>query len=364
MQTPINSFKVKRDLILYPIAQPTSLQAWDSADELILAHFNQRDLKGKRILVVNDSYGALSCALSEYDLTTYTDSYLSFKSIQINSRQRIQPTNELRELSGIYDEVLIRIPKNMSFFEDILCHLSQHLAPHSKVTCAYKIKHQAKASFDLLNQYIGETKTSLAQKKARLIFAEFQRVPVASPYPLRVVIDLFETPFINHSNLFSREKLDIGTRFFLNHIPQGAFPVILDLGCANGVIGIAAKKSHPSAKIIFSDESKMAIQSAITNYRHFFSDSAEFHWTHCFENQPAGSVHLVLCNPPFHQGHSLGNSIARQMFTDAHRALRPDGILHVIGNSHLNYPHLLRNIFGNSQIVATHAKFNIIQAIK
>lgn len=360
----MNPLEFKQNLRRYPDDQQSTLQAWDSADELILQHLSQVNLKGKRILILNDSFGALSCALEGYDITSYTDSYLSFKSIQFNSEKKIQPLNQISDLSGIYDYVLVRIPKNMSFFEDILCHLSHHLHLSSKIICGYMIKHQAKASFDLLNKYIGETSTSLAQKKARLIFACFQRTAVSSPYPLKVSIESFETSFVNHSNLFSREKLDIGTRFLLNHIPKGEYPIILDLGCANGVVGIAAKRLNPSAKLIFSDESQMAIQSAITNYNHFFSDEAEFHWTHCLEDQPTGRVNLVLCNPPFHQGHTLGDSIARQMFTDAHRALVAGGVLQVIGNSHLSYPILLKRIFGNSKIVATNPKFIIARAIK
>ncbi len=61
---------------------------------------------------------------------------------------------------------------------------------------------------------------------------------------------------------------------------------VLDLGCANGVIGIKAKMLMPDAKIIFSDDSAMAIQSAKENYRIYFNDEAEFNWTNCYETCP------------------------------------------------------------------------------
>lgn len=282
---------------------------------------------------------------------------------------------------------MIRIPKNLSFFEDLLCQITPHLHAQSKVICGAMVKHLAKGAFDLLNQYIGPTTTSLAQKKARLVFADFradfpanlqsdfQKKPISSPYPIQLKIALadddqntplhFDLPFVNHSNLFSREKLDIGTRFFLDHLPQGNFKTILDLGCANGIIGIAAKKLNPSAKIIFSDESSMAIQSAETNYRNYFpEDSPELCWTNCYENQTPQSLDLVLCNPPFHQGTTLGDFIAWQMFKDAHHALTNGGTLRVIGNSHLHYPAALKKIFGNSQVISKNAKFTITEAVK
>lgn len=348
----------------YPLRRNETLQGWDSADELILQHMKQIDLSGKKILIVNDQFGALSCGLENFNCTTYTDSFVSAMGILYNSENRIRPIDKLQELSGFYDYVLIQIPKNLSFFEDILCHLTQHLHSHSKIICGSMVKHLAPSSFDLLQKYIGKTSTSLAQKKARLVFADFEKSPIPSPYPLIVKIDAFEKPLINNSNLFSRDKLDIGSRFFLEHIPSRAFKTILDLGCANGVIGIKAKLLNPDAKIYFSDESSMAIESAKINYKNHFNDEAEYFWTNCFEGRPKGVLDLVLCNPPFHQGNTIGDFIAWQMFQDAFDALKTGGTLRVIGNSHLGYQIKLKKIFGNSKIIATNSKFMICDATK
>ena len=42
-----------------------------------------------------------------------------------------------------------------------------------------------------------------------------------------------------------------------------------------------------------------------------------------------GSVGLVLTNPPFHEHRAMGDAVAWQMFSDAHRALQADGELWV-----------------------------------
>lgn len=356
------------DLKRYPILKRDPLQAWDTADDLILSHLSTLDLEGKRIAILDDHFGALSCALEGFDVTTYTDSYVSAKAMGLNSQDRIKPINHLDDLSGKYDYAIIRVPKNMSFFEDILAHLSGHLHAESKVICGYMVKHQANTSFDLLKKYIGETSTSLAQKKARLIFAGFERTETLSPYPLALSIPGFNPAFTNHSNLFSREKLDVGTRFLLDHLPRGNFKTILDLGCANGIVGIGAKKHLRSAKLIFTDDSEMAIQSAKANFNAFFpeatADSAQYHWTNCYETGESDSVDLVICNPPFHQGNTQGDYIARQMFANAQRVLVTGGTLRVIGNTHLQYQVILHKIFGNSDVVATNKKFMIVDAVK
>ncbi len=352
------------NLVRYPVRKNETLLAWDSADELMLAHMKTLPLEGKRLLILNDHFGALSLGLEGFDCTVYTDSFVSAMGLRMNSSERLSAVNNLKALSGIYDYVLVQIPKNMSFFEDQLSHLTHHLGAHSILICGTMIKHLSPTSFELINKYIGATTTSLAQKKARLIFATFEKTPVNSTYPKSVTLESFDKPFLHHSNLFSREKLDIGTRFFLEHLPRGSLKDILDLGCANGIIGIRAKELNPQAQIYFSDDSAMAIESARVNYSNYFSDSAQYFWTNCFENQPSDMLDHVLCNPPFHQGTTVGDFIAWQMFQDAHRSLKAGGVLRVIGNSHLGYQMKLKKIFGNSKIVATNAKFIICDAVK
>lgn len=348
----------------YPLQTNDTLQGHDSADELLIKHVHSLELTGKKILILNDSFGALSVSLSEFDCVTYTDSFVSAKAIAINSQEKIRPFNDLEEMKGPFDFVLIRIPKNMSFFEDQLCQLTHHLHPESKIICASMVKHLAPSSFDLLNKYIGTTTTSLAEKKARLIFAGFEKEKVTSLYPQFIRVDGFEKTFLNHSNLFSREKLDIGTRFFLEHIPQGPYKRILDLGCANGIIGIKAKLQNPNARIIFSDESWMAIKSAQKNYQNYFHDEADFFWTNCFEDRSVKDIDLVLCNPPFHQQNTIGDFIAWEMFKDSFDVLQKGGRIVVIGNSHLGYQIKMKKIFGNSKIISTNQKFMICEAMK
>ncbi|MEZ4266826.1 MAG: methyltransferase, partial [Myxococcota bacterium] len=238
----------------FPDEPDAGLQAWDSADALMLAHAGGLGLAGRRVVVLNDSFGALGCALAGLaglDLTSYSDSFVSGRAAELNSGGRVRTLSELDALRGPYDLALIRVPKSMALFEDQLCRLSALLAPGAQVVCGYMVKHYAKASFELLGRIIGETSTSLAEKKARLVFATLQRPPTPTPYPLSVRLDGFEQPFVRHSNLFSREKLDVGTRFLLSHIPKGEFPVVLDLGCGDGVLGVAAKRQNPSSRLAF-----------------------------------------------------------------------------------------------------------------
>jgi 16S rRNA (guanine1207-N2)-methyltransferase len=366
LRTP---FGTELTLRRYPVRERELLQAWDAADELLLSHLAEHaealGLPGRKVLIVGDAFGALSAALTEFSPTAYTDSFLAARAIAMNAEGRVPVLDRFAELRGPYDLVLARIPKNLSFFEDTLAHLGPHLSAGAKLIAGVRVKYLTASAFDLIAKYFGETSTSLAKKKARLVFAEFSRATLPSPYPLSLSVPGFADPFINHSNVFSRGKLDVGTRFFLDHIPAGGFRTIVDLACGNGILGIAAHRKHPRAKLIFTDESRMALLSAEENLRKSAPDAdAEFHWTNGYEEGVPNSADLVLCNPPFHQENTVGDFVAREMFRDAYRVLASGGRLRVIGNTHLHYPELLRRRFGNAAVIATNAKFTIAEATK
>ncbi len=349
--------KLKR----YPYIVNDKLQAWDASDELVISHFDDIDPIGQKVLVINDSFGAISSSLIDkgFDISIYTDSYISYKATLINTKNRGDISYDLDSIEGSFDYIVIKLPKNLSFFEDILCKITFLMHRNSKVVYSSMLKHLSKGVFPLIQKYIGDTSTSLAKKKARLIHSNFEMMETPSKFPFSSLIDGFSKDFTYHSNLFSRGKLDIGTRFFLDFIPNKNYQNILDLGCANGIIGIKAKQLNPNANIFFSDESFMAIKSSRVNFEKHIGTDANFEWTNCYEVNSDVKFDLILCNPPFHQNNTVGDFIALQMFKDAKRVLKKGGELVVIGNSHLAYPSKLKRIFGNNSLLAKNKKFII-----
>jgi 16S rRNA (guanine1207-N2)-methyltransferase len=189
-----------------------------------------------------------------------------------------------------------------------------------------------------------------------------------SPYPddYELVVDR-RYRIQNHASLFSRDRLDPGSRLLLEHMPQDPrFRHIVDLGCGNGVLGLIAAALNPAASLLFSDESFMAIASAEANFRDAFAQArdADFTVGDCLQAVSAASQDLVLINPPFHQQHSVGDAIAWRMFKDARRVLAAGGELRIVANRHLGYHAKLKKLFGNCETVAANSKFVILASIK
>ncbi|MAX90251.1 MAG: 50S rRNA methyltransferase [Pseudomonas sp.] len=363
------------DLVRQPEQPNEPLQAFDAADEYLLAQLHEQGLAATtRVLILNDSFGALACALAQHvQVTSSGDSHLAHLALEKNLQRNaladdavtFVPASEVAR--GPFDRVLIRVPKTLALLEEQLIRLHGQLAPGAQVIAAAMIKHLPRAAGDLLEKYIGPVQASLAVKKARLLTATPVDKPVPhSPYPTRYRLDKPALELLNHANLFCREDLDIGTRAFLPHLPKALGNLrAADLGCGNGVLGIVYALGNPQAQMTLVDESYMAVQSARENWQAIHGDRpADIRAGDGLAEQPMDSLDLVLCNPPFHQQQVVGDFLAWRMFTQAKTALCKGGELWIVGNRHLGYHLKLKRLFGKVEQVAATPKFVILRAIK
>lgn len=363
------------DLLRQPEQRQDPLQAFDAADEYLLQHLHEQGLaQGSRVLLLNDGFGALACALASHaSVTSSGDSFLGALALHKNLARnglaadavRFVPASQAAQ--GPFDWVLIRVPKTLALLEEQLIRLHGQLAPDAKVVAAGMVKHLPRAAGDLLEQYLGPVQASLAVKKARLLLCSPEARPTpVSPYPTRYRLEQPRLELVNHANLFCREGLDIGTRAFLPHLPSGLGRArVADLGCGNGVLAIASALANPEAEYLLVDESFMAVQSAEANWRAALGERpVEVRAADGLAGQPPASLDLVLCNPPFHQQQVVGDFLAWRMFQQAHAALGRGGELWIVGNRHLGYHAKLKRLFREVSQVGANPKFVILRARK
>lgn len=368
--TPEGEFELRR----YPPRRRELLRAWDAADEYLLQRLYESNLRQRQTLIVNDSFGALAVALQQLSPDSWSDSWLAHQALRENLKRnacdpdsvRILPSTQTPDKSP--DLVLFKVPKSLALLEDQLIRLKPLLTQSSRVIVAGMVKTMPSSLWKMLESIIGPSETSRAQKKARLIEVSVDpqlHLP-ENPYPRRWTLEGTAFEIINQSNVFSRERLDIGTRFLLQHLPRTEGPrEIIDLGCGNGLLGLMAAQQNPEASLSFIDESYMAIASARANFKQIDPtlQRAKFYLDDGLAEFQKHAADLILCNPPFHQSHAVGDAVALSMFRQSASVLRDGGELWVVGNRHLDYHFKLRRWFSSVDVVTSNRKFVILRAV-
>lgn len=354
--------------------ESTQLQAWEAADEYLLQQLENVDIGGRPVLIFNDNFGTLACALHAHRPYSVSDSYMSQLATRHNLKlngldpELVTLLDSLAELPAAPAVVLIRVPKALALLEQQLRALRHVVTEDTLIVAGAKARDVHTSTMQLFEKVLGPTRTSLAWKKARLIFCQAADiVPPAAAETTNWTLDGTDWLIHNHANVFSRGSLDIGARLFLDHLPRGLNGHIVDLGCGNGVIGLAALAQNPEAQMTFVDESYMAVASSELNVEHNLPqelDRCQFEVNNALAGIERESVQAVLCNPPFHQQHAITDHTAWQMFCDAKRCLQVGGELRIVGNRHLDYHQKLKRLFGNCTLVASNKKFVILRAVK
>ena len=354
-----------------PNAEEEALQAWEAADEYLLQQVN--DVDGLT-LIFNDSFGALGCALAERNPVSINDSYVSELATRYNLRmngideESVRFQDPLSELPAAPALVLIKVPKQLALLEQQLRALREVVTPETRIIAAAKARDVHNSTLALFEKILGTTTTSLAWKKARLINGTFTKPALAdTAQTLSWKLEGTDWTIHNHANVFSRTGLDIGARFFMEHLPENLEGEIVDLGCGNGVLGMTLLAKNPEASVVFVDESPMAVASSRLNVETNLPDAldrSEFMINNALSGVEPFRFNAVFCNPPFHQKHALTDNIAWEMFHHARRCLKINGELYIVANRHLDYFHKLKKIFGNCVTIATNNKFVVLKAVK
>lgn len=129
------------DLIRQPEQANDPLQAFDAADEYLLAQLHDQAPDANcRVLVLNDSFGALAASLAgQLQVVSSGDSHLGHLALEKNLARNGLPFDSVpfvpasEHWQGPFDRVLVRVPKTLALLEEQLIRLQGQLAPGAQV---------------------------------------------------------------------------------------------------------------------------------------------------------------------------------------------------------------------------------------
>ena len=354
----------------YPASSDKSLTAFNQA-ESILVNRVLADFSDKKISIINENFGAISCVLHEQIVDQYNDSFLSHFGCEVNLKHNNldQTKPLLLEPSLLTGDLIVGLlPKSLSFFKWQLEQLSKLNKP---VLMAGMVKYISKGHIDLMNQYFEDTQVSRAEKKARCVLLSHPKNFKSNAKQPKHEFNNIQVE--NLPGVFCQKHIDIGARFFIEqfkNIEVSESFNIADLGCDNGILSLAMAKMHSKHTLNFDcfDESMQAVKCAEHNWLLNELDqskhSAAFIQNDGLLNQAPKKYDIIICNPPFHQNHTVGIHITQSLIKQAKVCLKDDGEFWVVANRTLPYLNELKSHFKQVNQVSQNAKFKVFMTKK
>lgn len=369
---PVSSTELELDC--YPKVNSNIQQPWDAADLYLIESANL----GQYPAIINDQWGALTC-FTQHQKTRqvdaiycWNDSFCSQQGIR-NNLSRLPSTGGKPEVNidqgqptfpAGTDTIWIQCPKSFDQLHWWLQLAQQQLGSGIQVYLAGMAKHIPVKWLKWLESNHTNYQQFPIKKKARLMsFTLSDQLPPLTV--LKSYQDLDQQDISALPGVFSRDHMDIGSRFFIHELSklhlQGR---IIDLGCGNGLLSIACQHffGHDNLELILCDDSSLALASAQQNLVARNFHNAQYIHTDALLNVNS-LADTILCNPPFHSGNRISTAAAERMFKQARKQLKPNGQLLVIANRHLPYAPLLKKSFNTVKTLASDSKFVIYQCL-
>jgi 16S rRNA (guanine1207-N2)-methyltransferase len=379
----------------------SNLQAWNGADSLLAEHLAAVSAGAtRRVLVLNDAFGALACAASSagHEVNSQSDSWLARLATAENLRRNGLDPAAVHFIDSLAlpagpewqpDLVLMHLPKSQLMLEFQLGRLAACLAPGTELAAGGMTRDVHNATSAAFEAAIGPARTSLAAHKARLVHAKLSpeaaaRARTASApggagtgprWQLVAEAGLPALELAHHAGVYgaSAGRPDQGSLLLLRCLATAPWLAeacagnrfaIVDCGCGDGLLALAAARLFPATRLVCADESFIAVASARAGFaRAGLEERTRFLWTDCLEGLPSASAGLVLCNPPFHQGQGQTLAIAKRMFAEARRCLVPGGLLLAVANRHLGHHRTLEIWFQDLRVEADDGRFVVISGV-
>lgn len=134
--------------------------------------------------------------------------------------------------------------------------------------------------------------------------------------------------FKTDNGVFSKEKLDFGTRVLLENIPVKELSGdVLDLGCGYGTVSIILSKLTNENETTFDavDVNKRALHLAEMNKKLNYCNNINFFESFCYENVDK-KYDYIITNPPIR----AGKDVVYEMLRSAKDYLKQNGTLYFV----------------------------------
>ncbi len=183
------------------------------------------------------------------------------------------------------------------------------------------------------------------------------------PQAVRVRLRGREFEFATDAAVFSRRRVDPGTRLLIEHLPLPVEGDALDLGCGYGPVGIVVAALSPRARVVLVDINERAVELARRNVALNRAANAEVRQGDGFAPVAGERFALIASNPPIRAGKRVVHSWVEQ----AHAHLIPGGKLLMVARTSqgaLSLARHMKDVFGAVREAGKGSGYRVLEAVR
>jgi 16S rRNA (guanine1207-N2)-methyltransferase len=165
--------------------------------------------------------------------------------------------------------------------------------------------------------------------------------------------------FLTASSVFSKRRIDLGTRLLIESMILPKTGCILDIGCGYGAVGIVAARLNPKLRVFMTDVNVRAVRLARKNLPLNKIANAEVRYGHFYEPVEDLKFDCILSNPPV----SAGMETVKTIVTQAPKAMTDKATFQMVIRSKIgakSLPALFTETFGNCSILDRESGFRVL----
>jgi 16S rRNA (guanine1207-N2)-methyltransferase len=165
--------------------------------------------------------------------------------------------------------------------------------------------------------------------------------------------------FLTASSVFSKRKIDSGTRLLIESAVLPPAGYVLDIGCGYGAVGIAVAALHPKLHLVMTDVNARAVRLAKKNVALNRVNNAEVRYGYFYEPVEEFKFNCILSNPPV----SAGMEIVKAIVVGAPKVMAAQASFQMVIRSKIGakiLPELFAETFGCCEVVARESGFRVL----
>jgi 16S rRNA (guanine1207-N2)-methyltransferase len=165
--------------------------------------------------------------------------------------------------------------------------------------------------------------------------------------------------FLTASGVFSKQRVDLGTRLLIESMLLPKKGCALDIGCGYGAVGIGAAAFNPRLYVILVDVNARAVWLARQNVEKNIVNNAEVRRGCLYAPVKDLIFDCVLSNPPV----SAGMETVKAMIVEAPRHMACGGVFQMVVKSKIGGKRLrtiFEEAFGNVEVLARESGYRVL----